>query len=288
MNGLEAGYRGLGPDFYGKSYYDTIVLTSADRISGTPDDCIIPLAPTIRLSTADELLLQGFQWNWTSPTGTINPQYNAIPFQEAASGGPVVVFIPSGSYIYFSFLAAVARAMTAASPNHYTYLYATTGLRSVITASGGGTFKFLWRSAESLGLCPVNQEASYAMGYGYPVTSSDTGYANSQTSPSIINLSGPAGFQISLTAPATITTGIVTTSSGQPGTYYASLGISSLSGGFFDPNQQVGGRIKIKGDNLGALNGIGVQIYTQKDYPYYPLDTLNDWRLVLVVRRSAE
>lgn len=269
--------------------YDTVVVSSADRISGTPTSCIIPLSPSILISETEEIILQSFSWIPTSAGGIINTSYNAIPFQEN-TGAAAVALVPSGSYAAGGFMTAVASAMTSASPNSRTYTGSVGSLsNSTVVSVNTGTFKFLWASGPGLGLCAQSQEISYAMGYGIPNLATDTALASSQTSPSIVNISGPMGFILTIGGNSILPTGVVTTSGGKPGTFYFANNFAALSSSFVYNNAPFAGRLRTTcSSGIGVLNGITVNIQVAENYPPYPLSqVLNDWRLVFIVHKKS-
>lgn len=280
-------------------HFETVIVTSDTRLSGTPASCICPLQPSIELSSDTlEIILQSFSWVAGQPTGVVNPSYNAIPFQEAV-GGATVCYLPNGNYTTNqgvtmfgpqSYIGtAVQTAMNAASPNGWTYTYSTGLLQQSIVAASGGAFKFLWSSGPSLGLGPASSYLAYALGYGaVGPTITDTAAARFQVSPSIQNLSGTSGFLLTITAPATFPTGAPYSSGGTPCTWVIPTAGSNYATTLFFNNAPFSGRLKTGfSSGLSTMNSIGVTLRQIETYPPYPLTTLSDWKLTFIIRRRV-
>lgn len=276
-------------------HFETVWLTSANRISGIPSDCIVPVNPTIEIQRDSlEVIFQSFAWIATGASGVINAQYDIIPFEESAGSGPTYAVVAPLNYTtnYSSSVpgyyigAGVTAALNAASPNGQTYNYSTNLLQQSVVGTSSGTFKFLWNSgATSMSLNPFSF-ISYAMGYGTPWTGSDTAYGATQTSPSIQNTSGPSGFIINITNPATLPTGVPYTSDQQPGTWSVPVNSSQLLSSFWYNVAPYSGRLKTGlSSNIGRISTLGIKIHIAENYPPYPLNTLNDWKLSFLIRR---
>lgn len=273
--------------------FETLVMTSANRTSGHPSDCVVPLEPSILLSRDTlELVFQSFSWVATGATGVVNPLYNAIPFQENA-GGATVAYVASGNYTTVATQpqyigTAVAAALTAASPNGHGYTYATLPSQQSEITTGAGTFALLWASGATSGLVAQSQELSYALGYGAPQTAPDTAQAAAQVSPSTQNLSGPSGFLITLKSPAVIPTGVPYSTAGTPASFFVPASNSSWSASFLYNTAPYSGRIYTGKDSAtSTINQMGVRIQVQETYPPYPLEsTLNDWKMSFILRKA--
>lgn len=283
--------------------YDTMLVNSADRLSGIPSNCIVPLNPPLQMGDVEEIVFQSFIWPVSNADGIINENYNAVPFQED-SGPPVVVhlprFNPSTSYLdgASQVLGAATKLMTAASPNGYTYNYNNGIIGPALSGSftffiyitnGTGQFKFLWQSGPALGLGAASTYISLAMGYGVPgPTITDTPLANTHQIPSNIDLQGPGGLVISINAPTGLPNETAYTSDGQPGCWVAPVSIELFSIGENLNNSIYAGRMDTRLRAIGTIPALGVVLHPTHTYPYYALTTLSDWTMVLLIKRAPK
>jgi len=261
-------------------HYTTISMVSNDRLSGIPADCIVRISPPLIVSRTKEISLQSFSWNATSLL--INSVYNTIPLDEA--GTTVLVTIPDGNWNLLStspnFLPPViAAALTAASPGGLTYTVAYSALTGLLTISATGAFSILWETGPG----DRGSYISYLLGFGIQRLAGDFGPAVSITSPSSANLSaGPAGFIIAMDP--IFERNVYRTTNEITGTFFVPVNASSGVASFYYNVSNSASRLKTGSfSGIGAVSEIQVKIFPQHTEPRYPLDTLNDWKMVLLV-----
>lgn len=264
-------------------HYTTMSLTSGDRLSGTPRDCVLRFNPPLIVSRTKEISLQAFSWNGT--TTLISSAYNTIPLDEG--GTTVLVTIPDGNYNFLPssaqyFPPVLAAALTAASPGALTYTVTYSALTGLLTIAATGAFSILWATG------PGDRTAyiSYVLGYGVQRLAADVGPAVSLTGPSSANLNnGPIGLLITLDS--IFERNLYRTTNDLTATFYVPVnGGSGVVSQYYNVSNRAS-RLK-----TGSLSGIGtisevhVTIQSQTADPKFDLSTLNDWAMVLIVEEG--
>jgi len=264
--------------------FSCVSITSGDRVSGTPHDCVIRLNQNMVFDNIEEIILQSF--SWLMDANKINSAYNTIPFDEG--GTPAFAILASGNYNLIQNLSpqdlcnAIKLAMDAASPNGYIYTVTYSVLTGRITISSTGAFSLLWAT----GTGDRSRFISYTLGFGIYTLAADYGPALSITAPGTAVLTGPAGLLISVER---VFEKCLTTTDGRAATWFVPVNNSTGTASFIYNSTPFGGRVKC-GFNSGKGTAVQLRfkIETQDKSPNYPLnEVLNDWKMTWIIKNRV-